>query len=148
MTAERGGWYEGREKGSRVLQSHGEKEEEWMIWVVSERDRSRDRPTVASRNQVTKTKKRKGRRAWARVTQGMAFGTVSSSFPTEGGPNHTWDTSDQYAARRFPSTGCRRLQDFSTSCSLGQPDRAKWHRGMRGLGGTLHGGEQRKGRSG
>ena len=147
MTVERGGWYEGREKGSRVLQSHGEKEE-WRIWVVSERDRSQDRPTVVSRDLVIKTEKRKGRRARVRVTQSMAFGTVSSSFPIEGGPNHTWDTSGRCAARRFPSTGYRRLQDFSTSCLLGQPDRAKWHRGMRGLGETLHGGEQRKGRSG
>ena len=112
-----------------ALQNHGEKGEEWRISVVLEGDQSRghreNRLMVAFRNLITKAKR--GWRTWE--MQDMAFGMVSSSFPTAGGPSHTWDISDQYAARRLPSTICHRLQGISTSCSLGQPDRVMWRLG-------------------
>jgi len=145
---ERGGWYDG-EKGSRVLQNQGEKVGRWKVSVVLERNCSQDRrenhPTVASQNLIKKARERKRRRAQA--TQNMALGKVFSSSPTEGGPSHTWDTSDRYVARRFPSTRYHHLQGVSISCLLEQLGRAKWHRGGRGPGGRLHGEERRRGLS-
>ena len=129
---ERGGLYGEGEKRSRALQNCGKKGEEWRIYAVLGRGRSRsrrgNRPTVASGDPVTKTRNRKGKRTWA--MQDMEFGTVSSSFLAGGDPSHNWDTSDRCVARRCPSTGHYRPQDVSTSCSLEQPDRAKWRRGM------------------
>ena len=148
MMVEQGGWYDG-EKGSRALQNQGEKGKRRRVCVALEGDRSRDRredhPTVAFQSLVKKTREGRGRRTQA--MQDMTFGKVFSSSPTEGGPNHTWDTSDRYAARRFLSTGYHHLQGISISCLLEQPGRAKWRRGGQGPGGRLHGGEWRRGLS-
>jgi len=129
---ERGGLYGEGEKRSQALQNCGKNREERRIYSVLERDRFRghrgDRPTVVSGDLATRRRNRKGRHTWA--TQDMGFGMVSSSFLTEEDPSHSWDTSDRCVAHIFPSTRRYRPQDVSTSCSLGQPDRAKWRRGM------------------